>query len=67
MVETYTIKIGGPTENETFDKVTAHYKKLALQKRLENAPQIEAFESAGVEVADLPSDVIGLLKKALNR
>ena len=29
--------------------------------------KIEAFESAGVEVADLPSDVIGLLKKALNR
>ncbi len=31
------------------------------------ASKIEAFESAGVEVADLPSDVIGLLKKALGR
>ena len=29
--------------------------------------KIAAFEAAGVEVADLPSDVIGLLKKALNR
>ena len=31
------------------------------------ASKIEAFEGAGVEVADLPSDVIGLLKKALGR
>ena len=31
------------------------------------ASKIAAFEAAGVEVADLPSDVIGLLKKALNR
>ena len=31
------------------------------------ASKIEAFGAAGVEVADLPSDVIGLLKKALGR
>ena len=31
------------------------------------ASKIAAFEAAGVEVADLPSDVIPLLKKALNR
>ncbi len=31
------------------------------------ASKIAAFEAAGVEVADLPSDVIGLLKKALGR
>ena len=29
--------------------------------------KVEAFQSAGVEVADLPSDVIGLLKKALGQ
>ena len=29
--------------------------------------KIDAFTDAGVEVADLPSDVIGLLKKALGR
>ena len=31
------------------------------------ASKIAAFESAGVEVADLPSDVVGLLKKALGQ
>ncbi len=70
MAENYTIKIGGPTENEAFSKVTAHYKSLELQKqkRSEIAPtEGSAFESVSVKGADLPSDAIPLLKKALSR